>query len=328
MCQAKSRNLKNLYNLYNRFLLYKLKLANKITDRRTGMKVKHKIITKMIQKKLTRAEVDFILQIAKYQDDKGEVVGVYYKDIKEALGISSQTFYDLKESLSKKGLITAEKGSYTDWNIRILGNDFHYKNEILDPEEPVKKNEPYLNLNLKIFQDEEFKSMKAGEKLLFLELLRLQMANKGQYSIKIGVKAFYKKYKALFGVQRRVLKDYLDTLKKFFSIGIKEGMYYITALKDTKEKNRTLESQIHDEFALKTLCRRNRINSDTKAFRDTLGLIKQYAKQGFNFARLQIAIMKSWKAVNRDTADPKKWNLELRPELIHTFARKLCVELA
>ena len=69
------------------------------------MKLKHKIITKMIQKKLTRAEVDFILQNAKYQDDKGEVVGVYYKEIKEALGISSQTFYDLKESLVKKDFL-------------------------------------------------------------------------------------------------------------------------------------------------------------------------------------------------------------------------------
>lgn len=291
------------------------------------MKLKHKIITKMIQKKLTRAEVDFILQIAKYQDDKGEVVGVYYKEVTKALNISDQTFYDLKESLIKKGLITAQKGSYSDWNIRILDNDFYYKMRGKE-EEPTRKNEPYLNLNLKVFQTDEFKAMKAGEKLLFLELLRLQMANKGKYSIKIGVKAFYKKYKALFGVQKRVLKAYLDTLKTFFSIGIKEGIYYITALKDTKQKNRTLEGQIHDEFALKTLCRRNHIDSSTKDFKDTLGLIKQYAKRGCNFMKLQIAIMKSWRTVNREIADPKKWKLELRPELVHTFVRQICVECA
>ena len=77
---------------------------------------------------------------------------------------------------------------------------------------------------------------------------------------------------------------------------------------------------------MKTLCRRNHIKSDTKAFKDTLGLIKQYAKQGFNFLKLQIAIMKSWKTINREIADPKKWKLELRPKLVHTFVRQICVE--
>lgn len=289
------------------------------------MKLKHKVITKMIVKKLTRAEIDFMLYIIQYQRNAGNVVGVYYKEIKKALNISTQTFYDLKESLIKKGLITAEKGSYSDWNIQISGNDFYYENseapELPELEEKIIINEPYLNLNLKIFQNDEFKSLKAGEKLLFLEFLRMQVASRGQYSIKIRVEEFYKKYKALFGVQKRVLQNYLTTLKKFFSIGIKNGMYYITALKDTLKKDSRVESRVQDEFAFNTLCRRNKIEKDKKA-RDTFVLIRQYAKKGCNFNKLQIAIMKSWKLLNKNL-DPKKWNLELRPEFIH----KLLLEI-
>ncbi|HIS62150.1 MAG TPA: hypothetical protein IAC14_07880 [Candidatus Scybalomonas excrementigallinarum] len=278
------------------------------------MKLKHKIITKMITKKLTRAEVDFLLYIAQYQSDSGEVIGIYYKEIIKALNISYQTFYDLKNSLSKKGLITAEKGSYTDWNICILENDFHYQSE--DDKEPVVKNDPYLNLNFEIFSKNEFKAMKAGEKLLFLEFFRMQVASKGKYSIKIRVEEFYKKYKALFGVQKRVLQDYLTTLKQFFSIGIKNGMYYITALKDTMKKDSRVENQVRDEYAFHVLCRRDRIAEDESA-KDTLALIKQYAKKGCNFFMLQKAILKSWKILNKGIEDVKSWRIELKPDLIH-----------
>lgn len=284
------------------------------------MKLKHKIITKMIQSKLTKTEVDFLIYLAKYQEDDGQVLGIYYKNVKEELGISIQKFYDLKKSLIKKGFVLANKGHYTDWNIRIIDNDFDFHFE-QENENPKQKNEPYLNMNLKLFSNTDFKKLKAGEKLLALEFLRMAAASRYRYSVKIGMNEFYKKYKALFRVQKRVLQDYLTSLRKFFSISLKDRIYYITPLKDTKMKTQKLEVQTHDKFAMEVFCRRHKIDGQTKETLNTFALLRQYGKQGITFNNLLIAIMKSWKYLNCATEDIKKWTNELRPDLIHKILR-------
>lgn len=48
-----------------------------------------------------------------------------------------------------------------------------------------------------------------------------------RYNIKIGLKEFYRKYEDLFGYKKQILQDYLTFLHKFFSIGLKDGIYTV-----------------------------------------------------------------------------------------------------
>lgn len=286
------------------------------------MKLKHKVILKCIEKKLTKAELDFLLELVKYQTEDGIVRGVYYKDIMEKIDISYQTFYDIKKSLERKGMIYSRKINYTDHEIVIVDNKF------VD-QDGNSKMEAYLNLNLSVFDTEEFKKLKAGEKLLMLEFLRLQTSGKCKFSTKIGVSVFFEKYRALFGVQKRVLKSYLITLKQFFSIGIKDNMYYITVLQATKTKRNQTESFAKHMFGFKMLCREFKIKinlmKDIKKIYDILNLIKQYGKYGCTFLVLRVAIIKALVFENKiEVQHLKKCkNKELNVKLIHFFLRQL-----
>ena len=64
----------------------------------------------MIEKKLTSKEIDFLLYISRFQDNNGRVDGVYYKEICQRMHMSNQGFYDVKRSLTEKGLIFIRKG--------------------------------------------------------------------------------------------------------------------------------------------------------------------------------------------------------------------------
>ena len=48
--------------------------------------------------------------------------------------------------------------------------------------------------------------------------------------MKIGFQRFYEKFTKLLHISEKVLRSYLHSLKKFFSIGLKDGKYYITYL--------------------------------------------------------------------------------------------------
>lgn len=52
-------------------------------------KLKNTVLDKMLTAHLTKAEVDFMIEISHYQDDSGKVYGVYYKDVCEAIGIKN-----------------------------------------------------------------------------------------------------------------------------------------------------------------------------------------------------------------------------------------------
>ena len=106
-----------------------------------------------------------------------------------------------------------------DYDIIILDNDFSY---------PSSYQEGYVNLNRKVFSSPGFKKLRAKEKALLLLLLQRTHENRSSYQI--GTKKFYEKYMALLGVTKHVLRGYLHSLKKFFSIGVKDGKYFITFL--------------------------------------------------------------------------------------------------
>ena len=85
-------------------------------------KLKNSNIARMIAAKLTTKELDFLIYVSRFQDDSGKIYGVHYKDLCEAVHMSHQEFYNVKESLQSKGFIRCEKSHRTDHDITIINN--------------------------------------------------------------------------------------------------------------------------------------------------------------------------------------------------------------
>lgn len=275
------------------------------------------VIAKMIEKKCTSYEVDFVLYISRFQNDQGMVTGVYYKDVKEALGFSVQEFYNVKSSLIEKGLISSYKESYYDHNITILENDFS------DPDNDIYKG--YVNTNHDIFFNPGFYKMKANAKLFALDLMKITYTNKASYQI--GTQKLYEKYMKLFGVTRRVVTNYLKELKSFFAIGQKEHKYFITPKKLMyRSRMRQSESENFNQNEVTVQCRRSKIKIDKKdqSVIDVARLMNQYRKTakeaGLNIVHLvRQSIQSSLEAISENK---KKLVRELRPKLVHIHLKK------
>lgn len=163
-------------------------------------KIKNTYIDRMVQSKLSSREIDFILYLARIQDDYGWIHCVYYKDVCEAIGISAQKFYDILRSLQQKGLISYEKSGQVDYRICLIDNDFSTKDFTCG----------YLNASEHDFQSEKFTSMKAGSKLLYLYMQRF---TKGKHML---VQKFYEDFCRLFQRKRKSIQIYIHELKHNF----------------------------------------------------------------------------------------------------------------
>jgi len=167
-------------------------------------KLKNTFIDRMVENQLSSTEIDFILYIANYQNDFGAVASVYYKDVCSAIHISVQKFYDIIASLSKKKLLDASKINPADICIRLLGNDFSAGDY----------SQGYLKVASIDFQDEKFRHMKAGSKLLFLYMQRFVQ---GKHML---ISNFYETFCALFHKSKKSMQNYLRELKKNFYLFI------------------------------------------------------------------------------------------------------------
>ena len=232
-------------------------------------KLKNSIIAKMIEARLTNKEIDFLIYVSRFQNDNGVVSGVHYKEVCENMHMSVQGFYDVKNTLIRKGFIRSEKNSPIDHDITILDNAFLTENDM---------KAGYVNTNHHIFFHEKYARLKAGAKLLAMELMKLSYAGTGE--CRIGTEKFYKKYTQLFGVSKRVMRIYLMQLKMFFSIGIKEGIYYIRPKNIVyRQPGQATENDNYAVHNVDVICRRKRIReAGKKEKKDVCILLKQYRK--------------------------------------------------
>lgn len=163
-------------------------------------KLKNSYIDNMIRAKLSSREIDFILYIARFQDETGTVQSVYYKDVCETIHISIQKYYDIVDSLTEKGLISWEKENRADIVVHLIGNDFTSKDFT----------QGYLNVAGKDFLSYKFHNLKAGSKLLFLYVQRFV---NGKHML---VYNFYEEFCRIFQVTAKSLQIYLHELKISF----------------------------------------------------------------------------------------------------------------
>lgn len=278
-------------------------------------KIKYCVLDKLLRADLSRAEMDFILHISHYQDDSGCVSGIYYRDICNALQISYQTFYDVLHSLQVKEIISVTKAYYGDWDVTILDNSF---------QDGITG---YVSTGDDLFLDPEFQKCGPQEKLLALEFLKIAKnpSNGGKY--KIGKEKLYEKYCKLFSVTKRVFLRYLHRLRKFFSMIVTEGIYYIRPGKNYRGKNKgRTDTELLREHVKRFVLRRNRATYTEEEGKDVARLLTQYAGTVPD-VRLLIrliseAVLESIRIRNAGISNRYKWNRRLNPKFVHKILQE------
>lgn len=195
-------------------------------------KLRNSYIDRMISAKLSSSEIDFILHIAKWQNDCGTVESVYYKEVCSSLHISTQTFYNILNRLSILGLIQYNKPNDADIRVTLIRNDFSscdYKDNA----------EGYLNVEKNDFSSDRFMNLKAGAKLLYLYSQRFI---NGKHML---LHKFYSEFSALFGVTEKSMQFYIRQLKE-------RALLFIT-----KKRNRSYNYEI--SFKLSTVLHKKSI---------------------------------------------------------------------
>lgn len=285
---------------------------------RKGMqKLKNAVIQKCIEKKISSKELDFLLYISRFQDEEGNICGVYYKDVCASIGISIQSFYNIKDSLLKKGVISCIKKDQSDIDIKIEDNEFLSEENY---------SEGYINTGKKFLYSGTFRSMKGMEKLLVLELMRLTYCNKGKFVIL--AENFYKKYMEIFQVSRKTIRGYIQKIKGFFQIKRYEFKLFFLPKSMIKENDSFTDNEMYSRNIATMICRRNRIKQmDQKEAKDISGLMIQYKGSAAKIGKdikdlLSNAVKKSVEVLNYYKLPGEKIVRELNPALIHKLLKE------
>lgn len=292
-------------------------------------KIKLDVFKSWFNKNLTKKEIDFLIVLSFYQNERGIVCGVHYADMMRECEMSTQTFYNCKKSLVEKGVISSA-GIWGDYDITIMGNDFTCYTQEDYNEGRVK----YLRMNAYLFRDVNFKRLKPKQKLLVMDIFHIQNAGapRGVQAYRIRKENFIRKYanveqedgsvsKGLLDITKRTLQKYIKMLQLYFSIALKDGMYFFTLRKVFQRKSAE-ENTIAMEHLLKTACRRNKIkNPDQKEWKDTVYILLNNRKVITNsFIDVGELIHEMIEVINAAIADPKKWKRRLKASL---FAKLL-----
>jgi hypothetical protein len=214
----------------------------------------------------------FLIYVIRRSNDHGTARGIYYLDACEACRMSIQTFYDVLDTLTQKGIITYTRVK-DDYDITVFNNDFSYEGAC---------NEGYINVSREIFDGEAFRKLKAKAKLLLLIFMRNTLQGKCTYEI--GINNFYKVYMELLGVTKDILRMYLHTLKQFFNIHRQDGKYFVKVLKGKMKKLVVAETDQFRSHAVDVDSRRSGIREvDEIAKKEIMILYQQYGKYAKNY---------------------------------------------
>jgi hypothetical protein len=276
-------------------------------------KIKRELYDKIINSKLSRLELHFLFYLAMRCDPDGKVSGVYYHSLCEALNCSVAKFYQLRDSLTKKGFISWTKNHSADIDLVLIGNQFEKKYD-REKEDYIYSN--YVDININIFHDEKFFKCKAGAiqmAMYFINRVEASGAVTAENSItrnqsdenkkKAELKRKlwflpYNDYKILsdlLNVTLRMIKRYFEELEDWISVvhdldidgkekdiitveraAVLRPFYQASDSNKRKKVNVYPERYQYVHF-VKTYCRRQGITYDQEEMlSDTADLIQQY----------------------------------------------------
>ena len=290
-------------------------------------RIKLDVFKSWFDKNLTGKEIDFLLVLSFYQDKRGITRGVYYKDMMREGKMSAQTFYDCKRSLTEKGVISSIEGQ-DDYDITLIGNDF----TIYGKEDYEEGKVKYLSTTYHLFRDPYFRTLKPKQKILLIDLLNIQMAGRPIVvnTSRIYLKNCIKKYanikqndeietRGLLNITVRTLQKYFKLLKHYFSICLKNGMYFFTLKTEfaRSEVRHTTENHITMQHLVKAACRRNKIKDpDVKEQEKIEKVLENREKEVLNrFVNISDVIRSMIETINEKIPDPRKWSRRLKATL-------------
>ena len=215
---------------------------------------------------------------------------------------------------------------YCDYDITLIGNDFSLYTE----EDYQSGNVKYLSTACRLFRDRNFRKLKPKQKLLVMDLYNIQSAGmpNGANTYRIRRENFLKKYadeehadgtkkRGLLGVTVRTLQKYLKMLRLYFSIALKDGMYYITMRRQfmKRELSRKTEKETVMEHLLKVACRRNQINEPDQA--EWNGILNAMGNREKDIRSVDVSSLvgQMVAVINESVLNPKKWKRRLKTSL-------------
>jgi len=282
-------------------------------------KIKNTLIKNWMLKHLTHSEIVTLLYFSLHQNDAGWARGMYYDLVAKSTGISKSSYYNACDGLKEKGIIQIEKEDNRDRNILILDNDFRNKDFQCG----------YIDLCHKIFQNPSFWKMKANEILLAIDILKICASGKHAYIV--GQKIFLEKYAQIFDLEVRTIKEYMRTLKEFFSVQLHRGQYSIAAKikKVFMSKFDTVgtgEADSYRRHVIKVACGRAKIDRySSKDIKDTADLINQYRNYSTEevlIDKIERSIKRSIEVINKGIKHRSQWEYSLNSKLVHQIFRR------
>lgn len=285
-------------------------------------KLSSELVKRILSAGLTQSELANLLQISRIQDSSGHVRGVSYKYTCEILKKCNQTFYNAKNGLIEKGFIRVykDKTMHLDMDIFILYNNFSNQDF----------SKGYIDLQMKIFDDEDFYKLSANEMALALDLLRMKY---NDATVRQGkpTKEFIEKYKKTFHVTERTIRRYLHNLKTYFIITCFNHKYFFKLKekwkKNTKEPGYLPEEEKYRRHIAEAACKRARVINQTEEVIDDLKeLLPQYSRIAMeackDISMLVInAVAESIARANELVPKPK-WDYTVSVPYVHTILRE------
>lgn len=196
-------------------------------------KLKYSLVEKLIAAKVTNMELLFIISIGQFQNERGEVIGVYYRKICDMMNCSVQTYYNVLRSLQEKRIIEVTKKTESDCDILIQDNSFEDGNFKCG----------YVSLRRIMFRTTLFAKSKVNEKLMLMDLLMVLSSNRGRWQV--NKHWLYQRYQSMLGVSRHTVRRYLNTIRRCMEQIVKvsrNGDVYTFVLQLGGERNAREES--------------------------------------------------------------------------------------
>jgi hypothetical protein len=200
-----------------------------------------------IERVCTSREMDFILYIGRFQDDKGRILGLSCKSVCKTVGICKTSFYHFLNDLQEKKILDVDYGNEETgwWKAVILNNAYENSDDC--------RKKPYLNLNHDVFLSKAFHKLTKSEKIVFIRLIRMGsqaeaklIAQSAKFrghmakALAHGIKLSYRAVMDWTGKSLRSARKFIKTLINggFITCDKKEGSrFYIDCLSGLRVSN-------------------------------------------------------------------------------------------
>lgn len=224
------------------------------------MKISLENLNRIIEK-CTKKEIDLLIYIGQFQDDYGVIKGIDYKDVLNNIYICKSTFYKLLYSLEQKEILKINFFSeHAYWEVELLNNVFKCKDD-------YKKG--YLKLNYEVLHSKEFKNMTKSEKIIIINLLKINDLKKAM------IKITYKRLMEWTGKSLRSVKKFVVTLSKVLKIIKRDDLCLIDCVFGFSTRNLS-ESNVRNKHLIDYRLKKAKCQSDKKDVEDTIIVLKQY----------------------------------------------------